>query len=589
MHEITEQGIRAAITLDGKLWAETRQEGLCQQTTFHVCWEPAQVGSSREHTLTLTWSRPIVGFQYQWYSECGANRALVPDWLPPVSSGIAWGMPLHCFYDDSGVNHYTVALDDCVTSIQRLFGVHEEDGTLTCRITIPLTCTPVTSSYTVTLRQDETPCRCEDAIRAACVWWEQKYPPMPVPGVARLPMYSTWYSLHQGVYAEEVLNQCKRAKTLGMDTVIIDDGWETDDTNRGFGFCGDWKVAASKIPDMIRLTTQIHQLGMKVMLWFSTAYLGVFSEQYAVLKDKVLNPDSPQLNAYVLDPRYPEVRTFLISTLTNALHSWHLDGLKLDFIDEFHMRPDTPVYTQGMDIPLLEQAVHTLMIDIMKALRSIRPDVLIEFRQRYIGPCMREYGNMFRVSDCPNMTITNRVGTVDLRLTSGSTAVHTDMLMWHPEDSVENAVCQLLNGIFATEQISVRLERMNARQLRALTFWLDFMRREKELLLEAPLYADAPQLLYPLVRTKKEGRAVIAVYAQAHVVTLDDDCREVFLLNANRGTSLALRGTSSLVWQADICDCTGDLQQTLRLTTTKDLLSLDVPPCGMVHLTRTSS
>ena len=82
---------------------------------------------------------------------------------------------------------------------------------------------------------------------------------------------------------------------------------------------------------------------------------------------------------------------------------------------------------------------------------------------------------------------------------------------------------------------------------------------------------------------------MIAVYAQAHVVTLDDDCREIFLLNANRGTSLALRGTSSLAWQADICDCTGDLQQTLRLTTTWELLSLDVPPCGMVHLTRTSS
>lgn len=115
------------------------------------------------------------------------------------------------------------------------------------------------------------------------------------------------------------------------------------------------------------------------------------------------------------------------------------------------------------------------------------------------------------------------------------------------------------------------------------------MCREKELLLDAPLYADAPQLLYPLVRTKKEGRAVIAVYAQAHVVTLDEDCREVFFLNANRGMSMALRGTPSLVWQADIYDCTGELQQTLRVTTTKDLLSLAVPLCGMVHLTRTSS
>ena len=48
---------------------------------------------------------------------------------------------------------------------------------------------------------------------------------------------------------------------------------------------------------------------------------------------------------------------------------------------------------------------------------------------------------------------------------------------------------------------------------------------------------------YPLVRTKKKGRAAITVYAQAHVVTLDDDCWEIFLLDANGGTSMALRGT----------------------------------------------
>ena len=95
--------------------------------------------------------------------------------------------------------------------------MHEEDGTLTCRVIIPLTCTPMTSSYTVTLRQDETPCRYEEAIRAACIWWERRYPPMPIPADARLPMYSTWYSLHQGVFTEEVLTQCARAKALGMD------------------------------------------------------------------------------------------------------------------------------------------------------------------------------------------------------------------------------------------------------------------------------------------------------------------------------------------------------------------------------------
>ncbi|MGN1019311.1 MAG: hypothetical protein ACI4O7_02965 [Aristaeellaceae bacterium] len=67
------------------------------------------------------------------------------------------------------------------------------------------------------------------------------------------------------------------------------------------------------------------------------------------------------------------------------------------------------IAAQGMGIPLLEQAVRPLMTGVMKALRFIRPGMLIEFRQRYVGPCMRACGSMLRVSGCPDATITNRV------------------------------------------------------------------------------------------------------------------------------------------------------------------------------------
>ena len=75
-----------------------------------------------------------------------------------------------------------------------------------------------------------------------------------------------------------------------------------------------------------------------------------------------------------------------------------------------------------MDYAGLDQAVQRLMVDVMRELRAIKSDILIEFRQRYIGPAMREFGNMFRVGDCPENASTNRVGVVDLRLTSGHTA-----------------------------------------------------------------------------------------------------------------------------------------------------------------------
>ncbi|MFS6558390.1 hypothetical protein VPJ68_23540, partial [Parabacteroides distasonis] len=94
-------------------------------------------------------------------------------------------------------------------------------------------------------------------------------------------------------------------------------------------------------------------------------------------------------NTDVLDPRFPEVREFLCGLYENALRDWKLDGLKLDFIDRFKFTGEDPAVAQnyaGRDIKSLPAAVDTLMNGISRRLRAINPDVLIEFRQEYIGP-----------------------------------------------------------------------------------------------------------------------------------------------------------------------------------------------------------
>ena len=179
---------------------------------------------------------------------------------------------------------------------------------------------------------------------------------------------------------------------------------------------------------------------MKLMLWYSVPFVGEYSKAIERFRGKTLSCHN---NAYTFDPRYPEVREYLVSIYVKALKDWNLDGFKLDFIDSFRMAPSTPAYKDGMDYSVLEDAVRALMIEVRDALTAIKPEILIEFRQSYIGPVMREFGNMLRVGDCPNTTSTNRIGMVDLRLTSGDTAVHSDMLMWHSDDRVENAVMQI--------------------------------------------------------------------------------------------------------------------------------------------------
>ena len=65
--------------------------------------------------------------------------------------------------------------------------------------------------------------------------------------------------------------------------------------------------------------------------------------------------------------------------------------------------------TGGRDFASVNEATDRMMTDVLAELRKVKPDVMIEFRQPYIGPLIRKYGNMFRASDCPNSYLANRV------------------------------------------------------------------------------------------------------------------------------------------------------------------------------------
>ena len=65
---------------------------------------------------------------------------------------------------------------------------------------------------------------------------------------------------------------------MGFRSVILDDGWQTDDTNRGYGYCGDWEVAEKKIKDMKKHVQVVHDMGMKYLIWYSVPYVGMYSK-----------------------------------------------------------------------------------------------------------------------------------------------------------------------------------------------------------------------------------------------------------------------------------------------------------------------
>ena len=93
---------------------------------------------------------------------------------------------------------------------------------------------------------------------------------------------------------------------------------------------------------------------------------------------------------------------------------------------------------------------------------------------------------MLRVMDCPNDAICNRQDVVNLRFTSGNTAVHSDMIMWHYDDTVESAALQLVSIMYSVPQISVRIAKLSDEHKKMLDFYLHFWRENRETLAGPP-------------------------------------------------------------------------------------------------------
>jgi len=537
--------------------------------------------------VRLSWKHPVVDIHGAWQPNGYRNRGLAADWTGGYSSKSTSSAPVVCLFNGAGRNGITFAFSDTLNPVVCKAGVHEETAVFHCSVTLFEEPTSPLDSYEATLRMDLRDMLYSDSLNEVQQWWSglPSLTPTRVPSPAREPMYSTWYSLHQNVSPETIEEQCRLAKALGCGTVIVDDGWQTTDNARGYSYCGDWEVCADKIPDMKGHVARVHSLGMKYMLWYSVPFIGKHSKAWDRFRDKMLY--TIESRGYgIVDPRYPEVREYLIGIYETAMRDWKLDGFKLDFVDSFSL-PKEKMHELGggRDYISVPEAVDRLMTDIMDRLRRINPDVMIEFRQSYVGPCMRKYGNMFRAADCPNDSIENRVRTIDIRLLCGDTAAHADMLMWNAEDPVESAALQLISVLFAVPQISVLLDKLPAEHVKMVTYWLAFWNEHRNVLLDGRLEPHHPELMYPLVLASHAEKLLAAVY-HLTVVTLDRDLPETLLLvNGTRTHGVVIEldrdGGSRAM---EIKDCMGNVVERSTFQARAGVHLLPVPPAGVATL-----
>lgn len=533
--------------------------------------------------FTIVWSVPSVDIYAHWSPRISLNK---PSLWTSLETRAARYAPVIAFYDAADSNRMTFACSDGLRLLKLNSYLREEDARIYSRITFFSEETPAIDSYEARILIDRRPVPLVDALAHVTAWWASQagYEPAHVPDGARRPVYSTWYSYHQNISVEAIVKECRLSRELGLEAVIVDDGWQTLDSNRGYAFTGDWEPV--RVGNMGRFVELVHQEGMKFLLWYSVPLVGEKSKNFERFEGKYLWHWESQ-DAWVLDPRFPEVREFIINTYVEALTEWNLDGFKLDFIGMF--RPeDNQIFTKtgGRDFASLDKAVDALMTGIMSRLRQIRPDILIEFRQPYTGPLMRKYGNMFRAADCPNMAMVNRVRTTDIRLLAGGTAVHSDMFVWHTEDSVESAALQILNILFSVPQLSVKLEEIPEDHVEMIRFWINYWNENSGLLLDGYFRPRHPHANYPVISSTLGDRQVVALYADMVAAAGGEGISRVDIVNAKYSRDVVIDlGESERAFSVSIFDTRGRQVKELHdVRPSGGLLRLDVPPAGLARI-----
>lgn len=566
------QGATASLLTEG---ARLRVEHGADAAVLHLRSEGAAAMTVLRLDVPLG---DAVGY---WHPGAGWDRHLVADWASPWRTvGLVDSAPLGCLFDSAG--HALLAFSsDRVTATTRIrFGLAEETARFgvwlamnlrageACRIRVQAPGRPVA-----------------DTVRALARALPDGGDISAIPEAARVPAYSTWYSMHRDVHATGVEAEAELAAAAGCGVLLLDDGWQVHADGAGYSGSGDWTPDPAKFPDFGAHVKTVQAMGLRYLAWVAPLLIGERTAAHRELAD--LAPHAvPRLGCRVLDPRRPEARRFAVDSCADLVRRYGLDGLKIDFLD-FAMAYAAEEGTgAGGDAGATDvgSGMRLLLAELRDRLSELRGDeLLVELRQPYTGPGMSGFGTMLRAADCPADATANRVRTLDTGLLAGSRAVHSDMLMWDPAAPVEAAARQLHSALFATPQISVALAGQSAEHRAMTAFWLEFWRAHRDVLTRGEIRAGRPDLLFPTVTATLDGRAVIAFYAEHRVVPVRLAGRtETALVNSTAASQVALDVEGPVVAvRLDVFDAGGRPAGSSLRTLGPGLTSIAVPPSGL--------
>lgn len=191
-------------------------------------------------------------------------------------------------------------------------------------------------------------------------------------------LLNNWEATYFNFTEGKILSLAKKAAKLGMELLVLDDGWFG---NRDSDTCalGDYSLNAKKLPHGLDgLARRVNALGLDFGLWFEPEMVSPDSDLYRAHPDWAVQVPgvSPSLgrNQLVLDLCREEVQNYIIENVNHILKSAPIRYVKWDM-----NRPLADLYSPT----LTEQSrfAHAWMLGMYRVMKTVvesNPEVMFE-------------------------------------------------------------------------------------------------------------------------------------------------------------------------------------------------------------------
>jgi len=150
----------------------------------------------------------------------------------------------------------------------------------------------------------------------------------------RFVIINNWEATYFNFDEEKIVSIAKKAAEIGIDTMVLDDGWFGDRITDKAGL-GDWVENPKRLPNGLKgLADKINALGMKFGLWFEPEMVNPDSNLYRKHPDWVLHTvgreSSLVRNQLILDLTRKDVCDYIIEAISSVLSKANIEYVKWD-------------------------------------------------------------------------------------------------------------------------------------------------------------------------------------------------------------------------------------------------------------------